>query len=256
MTGDGFSDELLMRFVDGEVDLATAERIEAAKRDDADLASRIEVFVRTRALARGALEPLLNEPVPGALLSSVETMIERHRERGASAGGEVVAMRPRPQPSRPVRHWAVPLAASIAAVLAGLGGFWLGVQNGTQPQSLSLGTVGNPGLSDALRSLASGDEKQIAGLGRLRALSSFEDRNGVLCRELELDPTAGKQALAFVACREEGTWTTTFAAARPGDDDGYAPASSMEALDAYLAAIEASPPLTAAEEKKALESAE
>ena len=55
-----------------------------------------------------------------------------------------------------------------------------------------------------------------------------------------------------VACNAAGEWLISFAVSAPGDAGGYAPASSTEALDAYLSAIEAGEPLSAEEEAAAL----
>ena len=252
MMGADFSDEQLMSFVDGEVDLCTAERIEAAMHGDTELAARIAIFAETRAIVKDAMEPLLDEPVPATLYSSIEIMIKRHRQQYADASGEVIPLIPRcPQSPAPVRRLTVPFAASVAVVLAGLSGFWLGTQNVTQPQMLSLGPVGERGLSDALATIPGGSARNIPQLGRLRVISSLRDEDGDLCRELELTPRQGS-ALAFIACHKKGGWTTTFAVAVPGDDGSYAPASSTDTLDTYLSSINASPPLTEAEEKQAL----
>ena len=55
-----------------------------------------------------------------------------------------------------------------------------------------------------------------------------------------------------VACRSGDEWRVSFAVVAPGDAGGYAPASSAEALDAYLSAIEAGEPLSAEDEAEAL----
>lgn len=254
MAGTDFSDELLMRFVDGEIDQDLAARIETAMRENADLAGRVAVFAKTRMLAKDALDPLLNEPVPDALVSSIEAMIEsrRQNEERAVDKGNIVVLRPGRHSSMPGWRWTIPLAASIVAVLAGVAGFWLGKYDGSQPHMLTFGTLDNPALLGALTTVPSGDEKKIPTLGQVRVLSSFHDRNGELCREIELHQPAGETTLSVVACRKENAWATTFAVAIPTGSDSYAPASSVDALDAYLSSIDASQPMTAAEEKQAL----
>jgi hypothetical protein len=55
-----------------------------------------------------------------------------------------------------------------------------------------------------------------------------------------------------VACHGGGAWDVPFTVAAGQADGGYAPASSLEALDAYLAAVGAGPPLEPAAEREAL----
>jgi hypothetical protein len=253
MTKDDFSDQLLMRFVDGEVDDAAAERIETAMRNDAGLADRVAVFAETRALAKDALAPLLNEPVPAALARSVESMIEQHRrgQRPLAEPENVVSLSSRRMQRSLLQQWAIPLAASIAVIVAGIGGFWLGEHDSSQQQELALGTIDNPAVVNALATVASGSEIQIPALGQMRFVSSFRGGKDEFCRELELTPSKGRTQ-SLVACHKQDAWATTFAVVIPANDDSYAPASSDTALDSYLASIEASPPMSTAQEKQAL----
>jgi hypothetical protein len=55
-----------------------------------------------------------------------------------------------------------------------------------------------------------------------------------------------------VACRQAEEWRVAIAIDAPAGTDGYAPASSLAALDAFLGAIEASAPMTLDEEAAAL----
>ena len=58
--------------------------------------------------------------------------------------------------------------------------------------------------------------------------------------------------MVSVACRSEEQWQVRFTVAAAGADDGYAPASSLEALDAYLSAIGAGEPLSVDNEQTVL----
>ena len=64
--------------------------------------------------------------------------------------------------------------------------------------------------------------------------------------------TAAGSSVVSVACRADGAWSVRFAVVAPVRDGGYAPASSMEALDAYLASAGAHEPLSPADEAAAL----
>ena len=123
MTRHDFDDETLMAFADGELDEATSARLEAALEADEALAERLAVFFESRTLVAGALKPLIDEPVPEALLESVRRMADDARSRETKTGN-VVSLRPKPQ--QETRRWLMPLAASIVAVITGVVGFTVG----------------------------------------------------------------------------------------------------------------------------------
>lgn len=245
MTTSRFTDETLMRYADGELDEPTSADLERALETDDALAERLGLFVETRSAARAALAPLLDEPVPTSLRDSVQAMVDAKRGRDA---GKVIAMVPRAR-----QRWLLPLAASIAAAAGGLAGYWLAA-GGTPARGLQVAGVVEPGLRGALATVASGSELRLPGSDRrFRAIATFRDSTQTLCREFEVDDDDRWTVIA-VACAAASEWQIKFAVAAPGDNDGYAPASSTEALDAYLAAIDAADPLAVGEEKAALES--
>jgi anti-sigma factor ChrR (cupin superfamily) len=245
MTGREFSDETLMRYADGELDEATAAELEAALAADERLARRLDTYVGTRSLAAQALRPLLEESVPASLRDSVEAMVASKR----AADAKVIPME---RASRPAwrRNAMLPLAASLAAMLGGFAGYWLAPGGETAARGLQIGGIGDPELRQALVTAESGSEVNLAGR-RFRAITTFRDGIGGLCREFELDHD--RSTVVAVACAEGPAWNVNFAVAAPGDSAGYAPASSTEALDAYLDAIEALAPLGPEEELAALQ---
>lgn len=259
MTEARFTDEMLMSYADGELDEETALALEGAMEADDALALRAAVFIETRALARDALSPLAEEPVPAALTASVERMIGEHRARTAPEVAEalspdtdrVVAFPAAPKRSR-MAEWRLPLAASIAALLGGAGGYFLSSSGEPAAHGLHVAGIESPLLADALATAASGAEVQLNQPDqRFRAIATFRDAGNELCREFEVD-SAGGETVISVACREADAWRIKFAVVAPGDNTGYAPASSAETLDAYLTAIEAQPPMASEEEAKAL----
>ena len=91
---------------------------------------------------------------------------------------------------------------------------------------------------------------------RLELIASFRNGDGQLCREFEFD-RPGRQTIVSVACHpgssDAGSWSTQLAVlAPPSEGSGYAPASSLETLDAYLGAIHAGPPMSDDDEAVAL----
>ena len=261
MTDKQFDDEMLMAFVDGELDSAISDAVEKAMQSDPELLQRVEVFAQTRFLAQKSFEPLLNEPVADDLLGSVEAML---READASANshdnadGEnsVVALRPVPRLQRDtgVTQWLMPIAASIAIVIAGVGGFAVGTSVQAPARGdLQLAGLQQPGLKDALQTVISGEEHRLAQTGdRFSVIASFRNVDNDFCREFELDQT-DRSTFVSVACFRTGEWKLNFTVtAASQSDDGYAPASSLDSLDAYLKVVGAGEPMSASEEAEAL----
>ncbi len=101
-------DETLVAFVDGELDEADARRVEAEVAADRNLRDTVLALHRGAAMLRAALiEPLVT-PVPDRL---VQTVVSAFAERTKAE-----------RPMAPRWRLAVPIAASIAAVLIGLSG--------------------------------------------------------------------------------------------------------------------------------------
>ncbi|WP_026620480.1 anti-sigma factor RsiW (plasmid) [Ensifer sp. WSM1721] len=252
MTRTDFSDEILMRFADGELDAETSAEIERAMETDDELVSRVGLFIETRQAAKAAMQPLLDEPLPAELEAAVGRMVAEKTSAQNASSASVLAFPRRAANDRRASRWLV-AAASLAAVFAGVGGYWLGGRGEpTSGGALPLVAVSSPALAEALATVASGEERQLlASNQRFRVIATFRDRAQALCREFELD-SADRSTVVSVACRAGSEWRVTFAVAAPSGSGGYAPASSTETLDAYLTAIDAGPPLEAEEEAKAL----
>ncbi|WP_439615720.1 anti-sigma factor family protein [Shinella sp.] len=243
MNKDEFDDETLMAFADGELDEARSLALEEALAIDEALAERLAVFLDSRRLVGDALKPLIDEPVPEALLASVRKMAEKAQRKGAPQDN-VVSFRPKQQ--QPVmqptaRGWLMPVAASLVAVVTGVIGFTLGRMD---PSKMDAGAE----IAAALDREVSGQDVTLSG-AVLHVVASFRDERGELCREYELKQQAS--STLTVACRQDGAWATRLALTTP-HAEGYVPASSQETIDAYLTSIQAGAPLSAEEERKAL----
>ncbi|MEM1199900.1 MAG: anti-sigma factor [Pseudomonadota bacterium] len=249
MTEHTFSDETLMAFADGELSADESEAVERAMEADEALALRVEAFMETRLKSQDALKPLLDEPVPEALRQKVEGLVA-----GTAEQAENVVPFPQNRPSAPVStpRWAVPLAASVALVAGVAGGYWLGLTEPGGTSGLQAANLGSPGVVQALHEVASGKQKDLGNNERFRAIASYKDTNGDLCREFELDHP-DKSTVVAVACNIQKTWKVQFTVVAAQNTEGYAPASSLEALNAYLTAVGASDPLSQAAERGALE---
>lgn len=250
------SDEELMAFADGAMAPAKAAAIARLVARDAVLAARVEMYRQSLRLVREAARPLAAEPVPDALRRSIKAMIARTQTPHGSAAGDpatVVHLHDPTAASIWARPWSLPLAAALAAVVAGLGGYAAGL-SGDRPEA-GFAAVGAPltgQIAEVLISAPSGADMTI-GQNRLRLIATLRGRGGELCREFEVDDTAAGGTMVGLACRNDGTWRLDIAVAAPQTADGFAPASSLSAIDAYLAVIEAGEPLSASEEKAALD---
>ncbi|MCR9137328.1 MAG: anti-sigma factor [Alphaproteobacteria bacterium] len=259
MSDSNFDDETLMAFADGELDEETRLAVERAMETDDTLVDRVAVFARTGVLSKQAIGPLSAEPVPEALLADVKAMVEesaRAEAENATQDENVIqlAATPRTPWQASSSRWALPLAASVAVVIGGLAGFYLANMPGDgAPDGLRIAQFDQPGLIDALRTVPSGSDITLSRTGdRMRLIATFRDSEDALCREFEVD-RSDRSTFVSVACRMDDTWEVRFAvAAASGSSDGYAPASSLESLDAYLSAIGAGQPLSEADEKTAL----
>jgi hypothetical protein len=239
-------DETLMAYADGELDAATARAVEAAAEADPDIARRIAMFARTRDLLGNAAKARPLDPLPPAL----EARIEATLRASAPPADTVVPFRPRSPAIPAFRPMAV--AATLALAVGVAAGLLVAQATGDRTGGgLRLAALETPGLARALDTLPSGERQAVDG-GQITPIASFLNAEGELCREVELDRATG-DTLVAVACRTPEGWQPRLAIAAPAaDGTGYAPASSLDTLDAYLGAIGAGAPLSPGEEAAAL----
>ena len=254
MTRPPLSDETLMAYSDGELDAEAMADVEAAMTADPSVAERVAMFDVSRQVLKDGLGA--PEPVSPELLASVRAIAAGHEAKAESEKTEseskVVALPARTRVPRPAPIWQLPMAASIA-LLIGLAAGPFMPWTGTAPDvEIALTGLDTPGLTAALATVESGDRLILDDGSALAAIASFQDGAGTFCREFELDGTSG-ETLVSVACHQGDTWSLRFAVAAGQTSDGFAPASSLEALDGYLTAIEAGEPLSTEAEQAALQ---
>ena len=246
MTGNTYTDEQVMAFADGEADGVTAAAIAAAAKADPQLAQRIDRFRESRRLVKLAM-PL--EPVPMDLEAKIRAMALKSQADTGPTGSMA-------QPTRPLvandnaPRWRIPLAASILFALGLGGGYLMRGEMASDPASVNIAGLLDSELKSALESIPSGSEIAVSG-GKFRAIASFRDSKSNLCREFEKD-RGTDQSFVGVACHSNGAWSVNTVIASAQTGDGYAPASSLDAIDAFIAAIGAGETLSADEEQAAL----
>lgn len=198
-----------MAYADEKLDAVASAEVEAYLATDEGARNLVKALRESAALAREAFDEPLREPVPQALIDTVMgtgakvTSIEaaRARRRGTVAA------------------WALPLAASLAIAA---GAAYLVARTGSDDNvTLALGSVPESAmLHRLLEAIPSGmgvDLDRMEGASGRKAivLSTFRDRMGRACREIEvtrLEDATAPLGLA-VACRNpDARWEVVGAA--------------------------------------------
>jgi hypothetical protein len=187
------SDETLMAYADGEADEAVRASVEAAMRDDPDIAKRIARHRAMRDAMQGAFSKVLAEPVPERLMAAARgqtsLVIDLAGARAASqrkSGGAP-------------RRWQP--AALAASLLLGLGvGYLTWHSSDALIQTNAGRLVAGGGLANALSGQLSNDR---AGDGIAVAGLSFRSKSGNYCRTFSL---SGPDSPSGLACREGNQW--------------------------------------------------
>ncbi len=173
-----FDSATIHAFVDGELDLITARRIERAMADDPELAARIAEQRRLRALLSGHYDPVVDQPVPEAMIAAV---------------------RAAPQPLRAARRFGRSWAAGAVAAALALGLF-VGQQLGAPGGPVTVG----PDTLMASGPLARALDTQLASAqpraSATRIGLTFRATDGAVCRSFE------NVALSGIACHSEEGW--------------------------------------------------
>lgn len=111
-----FSDDVLMAYVDNELDEKTRIAVEAAVTADPEVACRIAQHQALRKRLASAFDPVLHEPVPDRLIDAVRNTA---KVSGAQEGSNVIPLRPRVAPRSPLFRWAALAASLVVGFLAG-----------------------------------------------------------------------------------------------------------------------------------------
>jgi anti-sigma factor RsiW len=109
------SDELLVAYMDGEVDEAQFAEIAAWLERDPGLRARLANLTEVTTLIRDAFEPVLREPIPERLFAATHDKTEAAAPEAAEPERKIVAFRPKTSRRTPMTatHWWVGLAAAV-----------------------------------------------------------------------------------------------------------------------------------------------
>ncbi|WP_112313199.1 anti-sigma factor family protein [Pseudogemmobacter bohemicus] len=238
------TDEMLMALADGELDPAMVGQLNALVAADPELQRRLAVFTGTARLLRAAMAP---GPVPDRLVRAiVEAPADGSMQRPGPVAGNVVPLAPR-------RRWAagIGLAAAMAALAFGMGGYMLGRTAG---EDAPLAARLTDASEAAWATLATGEEVVLPGGARLRMLGSYETDQG-LCRMGSTDGAAASGAVQEreIRCLDGADWRLALRAEVPAGQ-GFQPASDLLSgmADHWLDGAGAGPALDAGAEQEAL----
>jgi hypothetical protein len=215
-----YSDEILMAYVDGELDAGTRAEIEAAAAAQPQLAEAIDRHRATREALRQAYAPILEEPVPSRLLDALAPGASGHTSAAVT-----------PLPVR-ARRWSWPEWGAMAATL--LLGALVGAALRTAPAPIlerhADGLFAAGELSEALSTQLARDAAPGA---EFRPGLSFRALTGEYCRTFAVGGSVG------LACRDPERWRIDMLATGPETGiEGYRLAG-VELPGAILEAIEA-----------------
>ena len=217
-----YSDEMLMAYVDRELDAATTASIDAAIARDPELAGRVERQRRLAHAVHAAYEPVLAEPMPQRLLSA--------------AGGTASAA----STTRAPRHWAwFEWSAMAASIVVGVvvGTAFVGNRDAGDEIFASQGRLVARGalaraLSDQLASTQKTDVPIRIGM-------TFVSKGGEFCRTFALE----RGGASGLACASGGDWQVQVVARGASKSGEYRqaagalPPSVQQAVDERIEGI-------------------
>lgn len=233
-----FSDEMLMAYADGELDLVSRAEIEAAMAADPEIARIVERHRALAARVQSAYQGVLDEPVPAKLASLVAEPVTAPVVDLASRRAAEVAARARESQWR-LPQWSA-LAASVA--LGAMIGILVMRGEPLPYEETTDGLIARGDLDVALTRQLAGS----LGTGKPQVGISFRHHDGAYCRTFHLQQQA---PLAGLACRRGDTWKLEVLAAAQPHQGELQPAAAMPmaVLQAVDAAIEGEPLDAAAE---------
>lgn len=209
------TDDILMAYVDGELDEAAHDEVQRAIAADATLAERVRQQTALRQRLQGAFASVLAEPMPERLL--------RAAQAPPATAPKVASLAQAREAKASRRAWASDWKAwggMAASVLVGvLIGQQMSGDGATAPFAMQSGQlVAGGAVSQALSTqLASVPSVDAA----VQVQLSFVDKSGAYCRTFT---TVG---LAGLACQSGGDWAVqSLAQVEPGAGAGMRQAAT------------------------------
>ncbi len=213
-------DEMLMAYVDGELDPAACAEVETAMHNDPQIEKRVEQYRQLRARLQAAYAPELSEPVPERLLSAVRRPVAPKPMRMAFSA----------------RRWR-PAAALAASLLIGVVAVYVAWRPSDSLLIKSAGGawVAGGALARSLQTQLAGEPSSSVTVGL-----SFVAKSGDYCRTFAV---SGKSSAAGLACRHGRGWEIRLLIESPERDsheryrtaDSALPAAVLSAVEQQMA---------------------
>lgn len=217
-------------YVDGELQLVAAKRIENAMNSDPDLAKAIDQERALRARLARHFDPLLDEPVPDRLSDLLSAKVENLNDRQSARTARWY------NPS--TVHWAAMAASLVVGVM--IGGTALNRDTGyVRDEGGQIVASGH--LANALNTQLASNQGSSP---KIRIGTSFAAKDGGYCRTFDSDVLDG------IACADGEEWKLR--QTMSGDPASEYRQASAGALAEAAAAMMANEPLDAAAEAAAM----
>jgi anti-sigma factor RsiW len=201
-----FSDEVLMAYADGELDLDTRQQVEASMADP-EIARRIAAHTALRATLRSSFDRVIDEPIPERLLAAARANADvaargnadvAARANADVASGDVIPLRRKPGP---VSFWPK-LAALAASFILGA----VALKFATWPDASGPVTERNGQLlasGELARALTSQLTSNQPAHSGVQIGTSFRSKDGNFCRTRKLHlPATRNIARQARRCRQ------------------------------------------------------
>ena len=231
------SRETLMAFVDGELPPEEERRIAAEIAASPALAAYVEEQRALKARLSADFSPMLAAPVPDRF----ERMILDAPRQVKAPANLFQRLRFLAGPM----HVGIPLAAAAAGIVIGIGiTNWF--SGGAMIDNANGALLARGELASALSTQLAADQSAV------RVPVSFVDRDGNFCRSFQT--TEARNAMAGIACREQGEWRiVATAATQPVNQSQFrqAAAGMPESLRQTIGDMISGMPLNAAGERAA-----
>jgi hypothetical protein len=246
------TDELLVAWVDDELDAAQRAMVSSVLAGNPALSRRAEEMRLARDLLREAfpLRPDVSVPAP--------------IEAAANRLAEACAQRPsrrRPQSLFQRRRWRYAFVAGLVLCVAASVSYlaWRGESESTLRPVTALMRIGpDTPLHRVLESTPSAEVVNVSAEdAAMRAVLTFRAKDGRFCREFEILASSGGST--GIACRENGNWRAEVllgGAAAPPNSNYYTPAAAADesAVAEVVERLMEGDPLSAQQEARVLAS--
>jgi hypothetical protein len=254
-----FSDDILMRFADGELPEDEAALVREAMADDRELSARVERFKYVRRALRQTYDSVAQEPIPErfrALLGDMalnEPQAPSPHEEPQPLKAPVVSLA-EARRARTEQRFTPPVWGAMAAsVLIGLFAGSMLMRPAAPLLQVEDGQLrAGAGLAEVLDTRLSSDA--VNARSPLHVGVSFRAQDGGYCRTF--DSVLTNKAVSGLACRQSGAWIVRIATTEPVVASDYRQAgSAAPAVMNMVDTLMAGEPLTDAQERQARDEA-